>query len=319
VIAGRLLSIERKTRISGGTTLEVDYLSLIADGGDLRTTEVSPSFSVRLLEKGLSGKVDRYLDLASAAREADLRQMVISADGAGERNLFVSHISEVPVWKATYRIVLSGKAGQGPLLQGWAIVDNTVGEDWENVELSLVAGAPQSFIQNLSQPYYSRRPVVPMPESMNAAPQTYEATLIPGEATLTGVVTDPAGSVVAGATVKAYDANGVLVGQSATKPTGEYELRLPFGSTRLEVELAGFQRAVISSLVLSDPRPTREDARRNWEAHPSQWKLEPRLQPFRRRCPRSRPAGDLSAAGVRSEAIVGASRRRPRLVASPVE
>src|SRR5438132_7582619 len=28
VISGRLLSIERKTRISGGTTLEVDYLSL---------------------------------------------------------------------------------------------------------------------------------------------------------------------------------------------------------------------------------------------------------------------------------------------------
>ena len=30
-ITGRLLSVERKTRIAGGTTLEVDYLSLIAD------------------------------------------------------------------------------------------------------------------------------------------------------------------------------------------------------------------------------------------------------------------------------------------------
>jgi hypothetical protein len=260
VITGRLLSIERKTRISGGTTLEVDYVSLLTDGGDLRTTEVSPSFSVRLLEKGLSGKVERYLDLASAAREADLRRMVISAEGAGERNLFVSYISEVPVWKATYRIVLSAKGGSGPLLQGWAIVDNTVGEDWDKVELSLVAGAPQSFIQNLSQPYYSRRPVVPLPESMNAAPQTYEATLIPGGATLTGLVTDPTGTVVAGATVKAYDGSGGLVGQATTKPNGEYELRLPYGPTRLEVEQAGFQRAVISGLMLSDV-PARQDAR----------------------------------------------------------
>ena len=32
-------------------------------------------------------------------------------------------------------------------LEGWAIVDNTVGEDWNDVELSLVAGAPQSFMQ----------------------------------------------------------------------------------------------------------------------------------------------------------------------------
>jgi hypothetical protein len=261
VITGRLLSIERKTRISGGTTLEVDYLSLLGDGGDLRTTEVLSSFSVRLLEKGLSGKVERYLDLASAAREADLRRMVISAEGAGERNLFVSYISEVPIWKATYRIVLSAKGGQGPLLQGWAIVDNTVGEDWENVELSLVAGAPQSFIQNLSQPYYSRRPVVPLPESMNAAPQTYEATLIPGGATLTGLVTDPSGTVVAGATVKAYDGNGGLVGQATSKPNGEYELRLPPGPTRLEVELAGFQRAVISGLDLRGVGSTRQDAR----------------------------------------------------------
>jgi hypothetical protein len=64
-----------------------------------------------------------------------------------------------------------------PLLQGWAIVDNTVGEDWKNVELALVAGAPQSFVQELSQPYYTRRPVVPLPENALLSPQTHEATL----------------------------------------------------------------------------------------------------------------------------------------------
>jgi hypothetical protein len=138
--------------------------------------------------------------------------MVISAEGTGERSLFVSYISEVPVWKATYRIVLNSKNGEKPLLQGWAIVDNTVGQDWENVQLSLVAGAPQSFIQNLSQPYYARRPTVPMPVSVSAAPQTYEATLTLGRAPLSGVVTDPSGGAVAGAMVKAYDTNGALVG-----------------------------------------------------------------------------------------------------------
>jgi hypothetical protein len=64
-----------------------------------------------------------------------------------------------------------------PLLQGWAIVDNTVGEDWKNVELSLVAGAPQSFVQELSQPYYTRRPVVAMPQNAMITPQTHEATM----------------------------------------------------------------------------------------------------------------------------------------------
>lgn len=81
VITGRLLSVERKTRISGGTTLEVDYLSLIADNGDLRTTELSPSFSVRLLDKSLVGKMERFLDIASTNWAADTRRMVITAEG----------------------------------------------------------------------------------------------------------------------------------------------------------------------------------------------------------------------------------------------
>src|SRR5207244_1229061 len=83
----------------------------------------------------------------------------------------------VPLWKTTYRLVLPSKPGVKPLLQGWAIVDNTVGEDWSDVELSLVAGAPQSFIQQLSQPYYGRRPVVALPESVQLTPQTHAATL----------------------------------------------------------------------------------------------------------------------------------------------
>ena len=65
-----------------------------------------------------------------------------------------------------------------PLLQGWAIVDNTIGEDWSGVELSLVAGAPQSFIQNISQPYYGRRPTVPLPQAALLTPQTHEGALV---------------------------------------------------------------------------------------------------------------------------------------------
>src|SRR6266700_303810 len=124
VATGRLLSVERKTRMGGGATLEVEYVSLITDTGEVKTTEVSPAFSVRLLERGLTGKVERFLDVLASSRDADVRRMVVSTQGTGERSLFVSYISEVPVWKSTYRIVLSSKSGQGPLLQGWAIVDN---------------------------------------------------------------------------------------------------------------------------------------------------------------------------------------------------
>lgn len=249
VSTGRLLSVERKTRMAAGATMDVDYISMITDNGELKTTEVSPGISVRLLDKGLAGKVDRGLDIVAAGREADVRRMVISTEGTGDRSIFVSYISEVPVWKSTYRIVLNPKGGHEPLLQGWAIVDNTVGQDWENVQLSLVAGAPQSFIQNLSQPYYTRRPVVPMPQDVTVAPQTHEATLIPGGARLAGRVTDPGGAAIAGAIVKAYDANGALAGQTQSDANGAYEFpALPEGTMRLEVQSPGFNTANVNGL-----------------------------------------------------------------------
>src|SRR6266849_4885325 len=172
-ITGRLLSVERKTRTAGGTTLEVDVVSLLTDGGEIREAEVTPAMSVRLTDTSLQSETRRYLSLLASEREQDLRRMTLSANGAGDRQLFVSYISEVPVWKTTYRLVLPEGTDKKPLLQGWAIVDNTVGEDWNDVELSLVAGAPHSFIQQISEPYYSRRPVVALPESYQRSPQTH--------------------------------------------------------------------------------------------------------------------------------------------------
>ncbi|MBV9677587.1 MAG: carboxypeptidase regulatory-like domain-containing protein, partial [Acidobacteriaceae bacterium] len=262
VMTGRLLSTERKSRTSGGVTVEVDYLSLISDSGELRTTEISPSFSVRLLEPGLSGKVNRFLDVLSTGREADVRQMVISTAGAGDRSLYVSYISEVPVWKSTYRLVLNTKQEGDSLLQGWAIIDNVVGEDWKDVDLSLVAGAPQSFIQNLSKPYYAQRPSIGLPESVSTTPQTYESTLIPSGAQLAGTLTDSSGAAISGATVKVFDSAGSLIGQATSKATGAYEIAsLPEGPIRLQVEAPGFSRAEIAGLSVSAQNPVQQDVR----------------------------------------------------------
>jgi hypothetical protein len=173
---GRLLSIdEREIPIKGDQKITVDQISIVSDSGEVRIFDMTPGTSVRVAEKEVNEEVGKYLGLVASTRDQDLRRMTISTAGDGERDLLVSYISEVPVWKSTYRIVIPNDGK--PLLQGWAIVDNTVGEDWRNVELALVAGAPQSFVQELSQPYYTRRPVVPLPENALLTPQTHEATM----------------------------------------------------------------------------------------------------------------------------------------------
>jgi hypothetical protein len=173
---GRLLTVEqRELPMKGDQKITVDEISLVSDTGEVRTFDLTPATSVRIAEKDLNEEVGRYMHLLASTRDQDVRRLTISTAGSGQRDLLVSYISEVPIWKSTYRIVVP-KEGK-PLLQGWAIIDNTVGEDWNNVELSLVAGAPQSFVQQLSQPYYSRRPVVPLPENAMITPQTHEAAL----------------------------------------------------------------------------------------------------------------------------------------------
>src|SRR6266404_1873963 len=133
-LAGKLLSVERKTRTGAGPgwTVETDEISLITDSGEVRSVDLNASTSVRIAEKDLQVEVGRYLGLIASSRDQDVRRMTISTTGSGERNLYVSYISEVPIWKTTYRIVLPSKAEKKPLLQGWAIVDNTIGEDWND-------------------------------------------------------------------------------------------------------------------------------------------------------------------------------------------
>ena len=188
-LSGRLMSIETRTEKVGANGGESDsaspvtvdkfYLTLVAGTGAVRVIELTPQLSVRPLDASLQGQVDRYLELLSTTHDSGLRHLTLNALGQGQRELRVSYISEVPVWKSTYRMVFprevaNGK-GESAIVQGWAVVDNTVGADWDNVQLSLVAGAPQSFIQPLSQPLYTRRPEIPIATEAQLTPQTHEA------------------------------------------------------------------------------------------------------------------------------------------------
>jgi hypothetical protein len=261
-ISGRLLSVERKTRVSGGTTLEVEVISLVTDAGEVREVEMSPATSVRLMDANLNQEVGKYLTLLASERDQDLRRMAISTTGKGERQLYVSYISEVPVWKTTYRIVLSPKSETKPLLQGWAIVDNTVGEDWNDVQLSLVAGAPQSFIMQLSQPYYATRPSVALPENVQLAPQTHEGTMRAGFSGLSGTIFDPGGAIVAGAQVSLQNDNGQLLATTRSDTEGRYQFAdLPRGTFAVAVEYPGFNKMMLRNVGVNSGSQTSQDVR----------------------------------------------------------
>jgi len=282
---GRLLSVERQRRQNGkGDYMDVTTFAVVTDGGEMRNFELGPGTSVRIAEHDLTEEVGRYLNLVGSSRARDLRRMTIAANGPGDRDVFVSYISEVPVWKSTFRIILPEKTSEKPLLQGWAIVDNTVGEDWKDVQLSLVAGAPQSFIQNISQPYYMRRPTVEPPQAVTLTPQTHELALgnrefdrmmdlapgiasgtgggigsgsapgvgfAPGLGGLQGVVKDTYGAVIPGATVTVRNEDSGQSQSTTTDARGIYRFyNLPPGNSALFVQARGFKRFDFSNAHL---------------------------------------------------------------------
>jgi hypothetical protein len=251
VANGKLLSVEQKQKTKGGEVLEqYAQLSLVTDSGEVRTFDITPATSVRLLDHELNQEVGRYLSLVASTRDEDLRRMNISTSGTGERKLFVSYISEVPVWKSTYRIVLPTDSKAKPLLQGWAIVDNTVGEDWNNVELSLIAGAPQSFVQEISRPYYARRPVVSLPAAAMLTPQTHEGALDVASGSPVELTAPRTTGAVAGAPRDAFGSgSGGGVGAGHGGGIGGGTFRVGGGTTQaLRVE----QQAVAESQDLGD-------------------------------------------------------------------
>jgi hypothetical protein len=190
-ISGRLLSMEERTTPQADsndarTPTQKDFLTVVSDTGETRTLELNSATSVRLLDTSLQTDVTRYLQLLDSTRNQGLRHLTLTDNGPegpgskAARELRISYISEVPVWKSTYRILFTDKgknATQTATLQGWSVVDNTTGADWINVHLSLIAGAPQSFIQPLSQPIYSRRPEIPIATEAQLTPQTYDSSI----------------------------------------------------------------------------------------------------------------------------------------------
>ena len=215
VISGRLLSVERRPRKDEAPR---DELTLITDAGDMRSVELTPAVSVKLAERESAEQVSAYLGLLASNRSQDHRRMTIATVGTAARDLLVSYVSEVPVWKTTYRLVLPN--GGAPVLQGWAVVDNTIGEDWNDVELSLVAGAPQSFIQPLSQPLYVQRPVVGLSRTSMQAPQVHQETLTErgGETSAAKIASSRVDATRASGGVVSGAAGGMVGGLAASPP-----------------------------------------------------------------------------------------------------
>jgi len=168
--SGVILGVEtRKKQVGEHQFIDIDVLNLVTDEG-LRAVPLETVSRIKLANPQLDSELNKALALLASAHATDKKAVSLSFLGQGKRKVRVGYIQETPVWKTTYRLVLGDEK---PLLQGWAIVENTSEQDWSNVSLSLVSGRPISFLMDLYQPLYVPRPQVELELYASLRPQTY--------------------------------------------------------------------------------------------------------------------------------------------------
>ncbi|MCM5571118.1 DUF4139 domain-containing protein [Burkholderiaceae bacterium FT117] len=160
-IAGLQYAKERR-RLKGATLMLADEA-----GGGVRALPAAEVARLVPLDARAGQDLGRFLD---AGRRAGGMQAVSLRLAPGEHDLAVSCLVPAPAWRVSYRVIAESHCG-GPepkataptcgvrpsattdtgrlILQGWGLVDNRFDEDLQNVEISLVAGQPISFVYDL--------------------------------------------------------------------------------------------------------------------------------------------------------------------------
>ncbi len=162
-VRGRIVMVEevenepqsmgpRSEPVPGPSVDTLDHKLTLLDGDVLRVVYLSKIRAISLVDGDLALHLHRRLD--ASAGEGMFQQVAVDVRlvGARSHDVVVSYVVAAPMWKPTYRVVLP-EGGKGEaLLQAWAVVDNTSGEDWNKVSMSLTSGAPIAFRYDLHTP-----------------------------------------------------------------------------------------------------------------------------------------------------------------------
>jgi len=197
-VEGTVIGLEtvQKRCAGSSTTYNVHLLSLLTRDRGVQFFDLKQVSSLTFTNELLQKDLQHLLNILLLAKKKDLKSVTAFTRGAQERRTIrASYIVEAPVWKTSYRLLLTSKplvedsaskdAGKDPakdagpksIFQGWALVDNTQNEDWKNVELSLVSGTANSFIYDLYNPRYVKRTEVEVVQEETHAPPVLEDTV----------------------------------------------------------------------------------------------------------------------------------------------
>ncbi len=241
VFEGQIVAVEEEKQARGegtGSVVKVEVLTLITAEG-LVSVSLDKVRLIKLLDERRDTELREALAVLASGADDARRTVQLRFAGKKKRTVQVGYITEAPLWKISYRLVLG--EGQKPYLQGWALVENTTDEDWEGVQLTLVSGRPVSFIQDLYQPLYLPRPTVGPDIIPAAAPQLHESAMeFEMQSGVGGAVMMAAPAPMAKRSVRAESMRQSVTSQAEGRSAGElfqYNIKAPVALPRQQAAM----------------------------------------------------------------------------------
>jgi len=165
-IKGRSLGVTTTQGPHGET---VRTLSVITEDGLIQSIAIGADTSFSIVDEVMRRKVAESAIALGRGKVDGARTIEIRVDGIGEREIGLSYVVPASVWKTAYRVVNDASSGKARL-QAWAVIENSTGEDWKGVEVTLSSGAPVTLKQKLHQRYWRDRAEVPVDSDAGQVP-----------------------------------------------------------------------------------------------------------------------------------------------------
>ena len=179
-VSGTILGIEEFEKLIKDEKIAEKRLILFQDDEVISKIKFTEIKSLDILNEDIKKDLKFFLDTVISGKKKDAKKIKINCESGGndevERIIFVYFIRESPIWKTSYRLIMSKEQAleEKCLLSGWSLIENTTNQDWENIELSLVAGMPVSFKYEFYQPIFIQRPVIRPPRVLGVKPTEIE-------------------------------------------------------------------------------------------------------------------------------------------------
>jgi hypothetical protein len=167
-----------------------ELLNILTEDG-LQTIELKQLKKIKLVRPELQADFRKALELLASSRGDNKKTVSVVFSGKGKRRVAIGYVTEAPLWKPSYRLTVDEKGAAR--IQGWATVENTSDEDWNDVKIGLVAGRPMTFQMDMYDPLFVPRPTVEPELFASLRPPMYQGGLNPVGNMGMGIPMNPAG------------------------------------------------------------------------------------------------------------------------------